>query len=637
MSATGGVWTPSPELVVAANVTRLGIRLGVPDGHIDGVRAVGRDDPERFWQAVVDDLGIEFLAPYERVRDLSGGAPFARWFTGGAVNLCHACVDRHVDAGAGDRLALVDEVEDGSVRRLTYAELQRETRRVAGGLLALGLAPGDRVAIVAPMTLEAMAAFLACARAGLVAVPLFSGATAAGALERVQASGARVLVAAASFVRRGKTIELGALARDVSTRAGIPLVVTGGGGGALAYEELDGDGAREPAALPSEHELIYAFTSGTTGRPKAAVHVHGGFLVKVAAEMAYGVDVRPGDRVSWYTELGWIQGPWLLVGGLVNGATVASYTGSVDVPDPARIWSFAERHELTALGVSPSLVRATAAAATPLVEQLGLESLRAICTAGEVLDESSYRWLLDTVLRGRAPVLNMSGGTEVAAMFLSSHPVETIVPGGFGGPALGCDMDVVGDDGESVRGEPGELVCRQPWPSMTRGFVGDRERYLASYWERHPGIWTHGDRALVDASGRWFLLGRSDDTLMIAGKRVSPSEYEDLLLGHAGVLEACAVGADDELKGEVAVCLVVPAAGAAGADEHALRRELLDLLVSQLGRMYAPARLQFVDELPRTRSNKIVRRTVRAIVAGEPVDASQLQDPAALDAVRAAR
>jgi acetyl-CoA synthetase len=283
--------------------------------------------------------------------------------------------------------------------------------------------------------------------------------------------------------------------------------------------------------------------------------------------------------------------------------------------------------------VSPSLVRATRAAATPLVQELDLSALQAICTAGEVLDDASYEWLLG-ITDGRAPVLNMSGGTEVAAMFLSSHPVETLVPGGFGGPALGCAVDVVGPDGKPVRGQPGELVCRGPWPSMTRGFVGDPERYFATYWERNPGMWTHGDRALVDADGNWFLLGRSDDTLMIAGKRVSPSEYEDVLLGHDGVVEACAVGAADAVKGEVAVCLVLPVAG---ADEDALRPELLALLTERLGRMYSPARLAFVDDLPRTRSNKIVRRIVRAVVAGDPVDTAQLQDAAAVDAVGAAR
>jgi acetyl-CoA synthetase len=617
---TDGVWTPSAETIAAANVTRLASRLGV-DG-IDAVRRVGVDEPERFWDTVVDDLGIPFSTQYDKVLDVSDGPAFARWFEGGAINLCDACVDRWA-AVDPDRDALVDEAEDGTVRTLSFAELRDATGRVAAGLRARGLVTGDRVALLAPMDVDGMVAFLACARAGLIAVPLFSGTTVASAVERIHLSEANILVAARGFVRRGREIDLATLAGAIAREAGVPLAMT---------DSFDGDERVDPLPVPSEHALLYAFTSGTTGRPKAARHVHGGLLVKVAAEVAYGADVRAGDRASWYTELGWIQGPWLLVGALATGATVVSYTGSVDTPDAARIWSFAARHRVTAMGVSPSLVRATQAAATPLVRDLDLGALRAICTAGEVLDDASYKWLLG-LTDGRAPVLNMSGGTEVAAMFLQSHVVETLRPGGFGGPALGSAIDVVDADGEPVRGVPGELICRAPWPSMTRGFVRDRSRYLASYWERFPGVWTHGDRALVD-DGAWFLLGRSDDTLMIAGKRVSPSEYEDILLGHPAVVEACAVGADDHMKGEVAVCLVVPSGQ---VPEDPLREELRTLLTERLGRMYAPARIGFVDDLPRTRSNKIVRRTIRSIVAGEAVDAAQLQDPLAIDAVRAAR
>src|SRR5205807_4689177 len=300
-----------------------------------------------------------------------------------------------------------------------------------------------------------------------------------------------------------------------------------------------------PRQVDSEHPYLLAYTSGTTGRPKGALHVHAGFLVSIAREVAYQTNVKPGDRLHFVTDMGWIMGPWTVVGGGACGATIVYAEGAPDFP-PDRLWQLVESERVNVLGVSPTLIRALIPKGDPTAD---LSSLRAVCTTGEPWNEGPYRWLHEHT---RAPIVNISGGTEVGACFLTTCIVEPIKPVALGFPALGQAMDVVGPDGEPVRGEVGELVCRRPWPGMTRGIWGDPERYLETYWRRFPGIWTHGDWASIDEDGYWFLHGRSDDTLNIAGKRIGPAELESAAIGSGLVAEAAAVGIPHEVKGEVA-------------------------------------------------------------------------------------
>jgi len=405
----------------------------------------------------------------------------------------------------------------------------------------------------------------------------------------------------------------------------------------VRWEELvaAADPRFETRALDSEHPLFIAYTSGTTGRPKGSVHVHGGFTVKIAEEVAYQTDVQRGDVLFWVADLGWIMGPWEITGAGALGATVFLYEGAPNHPEPDRLWDMVERHRITHLGISPTLIRALIPAGDEWVEQHDLSSLRILGSTGEPWNPEPYLWFLEKVGGGRCPIINLSGGTEIGACFLSPLPINSLKPATLRGPALGMAMDVWGPDGKAVGpGEVGELVCTKPWPAMTRGVWGDPERYLETYWSRWPDVWVHGDWASVDEDGFWFLHGRSDDTMNIAGKRLGPAEVESALAEHPLVAESAAVGVPHEVKGEAIWCFVVTKPGAELGDE--LADELKAVVVEHLGKAYKPDRIVFVDELPRTRSAKILRRAIRAAVAGEdPGDLSSLENPAALEKIRA--
>jgi acetyl-CoA synthetase len=639
-------WIPPEGWAENAHATALARSLGVGGYH--ELLALSTAEPERFWDAVARDLGIPFETPYGRVLDVSDGPAWARWFEGGRLNLAHACVERWADdpEHAGVE-ALVCEDEDGGVRSLSYAELAREVARCAEGLEALGVRSGDAVALLMPMALEVAIAYYAVAAIGALVVPIFSGFSAAAVASRLQDSRAVALITVDAFMRRGRPVSAKATADEACALAPElrSVVVVRHTGQPVAWRErrdvwwdelLGGrPGTRRATPVESEHPFMLAYTSGTTGRPKGAVHVHGGFIVKMASEGRYTGDLQPGDRIHWMTDIGWIMGPWLLANSHGLGLTAMLYDGAPDYPDAGRIWRLAERHRLTFLGVSPTLVRALRQAGDQLVDESDLSALRLFGSTGEPWNPDPWLWLFQRVGGGTRPIMNISGGTEIAAAFLGSPPYLPHKPCTLGLPLLGMAMDVYDPAGRPLRGEVGELVCTQPWPGMTRGIWGDPERYLDTYWRRFPGVWTHGDWASIDADGDWFLHGRSDDTLNVAGKRIGPAEYESALVGDAAVAEACAVGVPHEVKGEVVWCFCVLRAGNEPGEE--LRARLRERCAQALGKAFAPAEVRFTTALPKTRSAKILRRAVRATVLGEdPGDLSTLEDPGAIEAVREA-
>ncbi len=640
------VWRPDRALIEGSNVGRFMARLGENDPKTFIESSIR--DVEWFWREVVEELDVAFQRPFDRVLDSSRGIAWSRWFVGGSINLAHHCLDRHAQGASGERLAILWDGEDGSSRRLTYRALHAMTSRVASALRRLGVTTGDRVGLFLPMMPEAVAAFLACARIGAVAVPVFSGFGAAAVAARLVDCQAKVLIAARASVRRGRPIDmLGEALQAVDSAPSVThLVVVGReladppspmGRGNLV--DWDAWLESEPDDVPStpldpETPFLIAYTSGTTGMPKGAVHVHGGFLVKIAQEAAHQADVRAGDRVCWVTDLGWIMGPWIIVGGLAAGATVVLAEGAIDYPAADRLWGLVARHQIGILGVSPTLIRALMKHGLEPVRGHDLRSLRILASTGETWDPESWRWLFENVGRGRIPIINLSGGTEVGACLLSVLPVCPIKPCSLGGPALGMAVDVFDPQGKSLKGGVGELVCTKPWPGMTRGIWGDPERYLATYWSRFPGVWTHGDWASIDGDGFWYLHGRSDDTLKVAGKRIGPAEIESAMATHQAVAESAAIAAPDPIKGDQIHCYVVlkheyePSTG--------LGRELADHVAAALGKSFAPTAVRFVADLPRTRSGKILRRLIRQAALGLPLgDASSLENPEALAAIAA--
>jgi acetyl-CoA synthetase len=614
---SGYVWAPTPEQIEQANVSRLQRKLGCAD--YDELHRVSVEEPERFWPAVIEDLGVEFAAPWSTVLDDSGGIEWAKWFVGGRLNIAWNCVHKWRDL-PGE--AAVFRGEDGARSALSWPELSRQVTQVAERLVELGVEPGDRVAIFMPMSPAVAVASHACAHVGAVQVPIFSGFAAPAIRARLEDSQAKVVIAADWSLRRGKRVEMLEIIRDANDAA--ELLVWSRDHG-WPEEVTRQPGGLAPLDVDSEHPCLLAYTSGTTGRPKGALHVQGGFLVSIAREVAYQTDVRRGDRVFFSTDMGWIMGPWTVVGAGALGATVIYMEGAPDWPDD-RLWRIVEDERVTMLGVSPTLIRALIPKGEPAQD---LTSLRAIATTGEPWNPDPYLWLLREVGGGRVPIVNESGGTEVGACFLASTPIAPLKACSLGFPALGQAVDVFGADGQPVRGEVGELVCKRPWPGMTRGIWGDSERYLDTYWRRWPGVWTHGDWASIDADGYWFLHGRSDDTLNIAGKRIGPAELESAAIGSGVVAEAAAVGIPHEVKGEVAWIFCVATPGAE-ADTARVAQAVSD----ELGKAFKPERIVWVSSLPKTRSAKIVRRAVRAQALGtDPGDLSSLENPDALEEI----
>ena len=375
------------------------------------------------------------------------------------------------------------------------------------------------------------------------------------------------------------------------------------------------------------------YTSGTTGRPKGAVHAHGGFPVKGAQDLAHCFDLGPGDRLFWFTDLGWMMGPWAISGGLLLGAQLVLYEGAPDHPGPDRLWSLVARHRVTHLGLSPTVVRALMPHGSGPVREHDLSSLRVLGSTGEPWNPESWWWFFNEVGGARLPLVNYSGGTEVSGGIVACNLLTPIKPCSFGGPNVGTAADVIDAAGASVRGQVGELAVRQPLPGMTRGFWQDPERYVETYWSRVPGTWVHGDWALVDEDGYWFIHGRSDDTLKVAGKRVGPAEVESAAVAHPAVLEAAAVGIPHAVKGEAIVvfCRLRPGE----ADDPDLRRSISDKVVEQMGKALRPEAIHVVPELPRTRSGKVMRRVARAAYLDtDPGDLTALENPLAVEAIR---
>ncbi|WP_329045028.1 AMP-binding protein [Amycolatopsis sp. NBC_01488] len=618
-------WTPTEDYVEHANVTRLARAHGL--GSIAELRKASVADIGWYWDAVVQDLGLPFSKAYDQVVDLSRGIEYPDWFVGGELNIAEACLDRWVEA-APDRTAVVHEAEDGRVRSLTFHELGAEVARVAAGLRELGIGRGDAVGLFLPMIPEAVVACYAVARLGAVLVPLFSGFAPGAIAARLRDADAKAVIVADGTVRRRREVAMKPLL-DAALRScpSVRHVVVAGESGWTGLP--DGEPvAAEPMAATGT--LLLAYTSGTTGKPKGAVHTHAGFLVKTASEVAYSFDVGADGVFCWITDMGWIMGPLSIFGTHANGATLVLYEGSPDVPDLDRLWRLVERHRVTMLGVSPTLIR-TLRTSSPA--SFDLSSVHTLGSTGEPWDPDSYEWLAVEVFGGRVPIINFSGGTEVGGSFLAPYPVEPIRSCSLGGPSLGMDVDVVDDAGHPVRGEVGELVCRQPWPAMTRGVWKDDERYREAYWSTFPGMWRHGDHALVDADGQWFLRGRSDDVMNIAGKRLAPAEVEAVLTAHPAVAEAAAVGVPDPKKGETVWAFWVPRAGAA----EDVSAELRDLVAAEVGKPFAPSLVRRVTQLPKTRSAKILRRAVRAAALGQdPGDLSGAENPEALEGIRAA-
>jgi acetyl-CoA synthetase len=573
-----------------------------------------REDPERFWDETMREMRVEWFHPYRQVLDLTAGPEWARWFLGGRINIAHNCLDRWAAESAG-RVACIWESEGGAAGQVTFAELGRQANRVANGLVAMGLQPGDRVALALPMIPEILAILYGCFKSGMTVVPIFAGFGAAAIAQRLADSGARVLFTAERLERRGKRLPLAAkMPRTVEH-----TILVG-------REALFADRPEEAptAELDSEARAFLLYTSGTTGKPKGTVHTHAGCLAQMGKEIWLGFDHRESDRFFWLSDIGWMMGPWSILGNHLFGGTIFLYDGAPDYPTAGRLWETIERHGITTFGVSPTAIRMLSKTARELPP---MESLRLLGSTGEPWDEASWMWFFERVGRRRCPIINISGGTEIVGCFLFPLPIQALKPCSLGGPAPGMATEVVDERGVPVRGRTGYLVCTRPSPSMTRGIWGDPQRYLDTYWSRFPGMWYHGDWASVDEDGHWFLHGRADESMNVAGRKVGPAEVEEAMLQHPGVAEAAVIGVPDEWKGEAIVGYAVARPGAA-VDPVAVCATVAEAM----GPMFRPREVIVTDELPKTQSGKIVRRLLRQKYLGEELgDLSTVANPGAVE------
>ncbi len=639
------VWEPNPRWMAESNLQAFMDRHDIDS--YDVLLARVNQDIAWFWDAVMEDLGIEFATPYDQIVDLSNGPEFPTWCVGGEMNIIHNCLDKWQHTPVRNRAALRWEGEEGRRVTMTYADLYWEVNQAANALRSLGLKKGDAIGLYMPMTPELAVAFLAIVKIGGVLLPLFSGYGPSAVITRLADADAKAIITADGMFRRGRIIPMKptvdeALAQVPSVehvivvnRVGLEDVPWAPGRDHWWHELVPQQSAiaeTEPAA--AEDVVMIIYTSGTTGRPKGAVHTHCGFPIKAAQDMRQPMDLKPHDTMYWMSDMGWMMGPWLVFGTLLNGATMLFYDGAPDYPDVDRLWEMVDRHHITHLGVSPTLIRAFKVHGEEPVQKHDLSSLRMVGSTGSPWDPESWLWLFRTVLKSEKPILNYSGGTEISGGIICGNFFKPLKPCAFSGPVVGMDADVVNDDGKPVRGVVGELVIRQPWIGMTRGFWRDRERYLDSYWSRIPGLWVHGDFAAIDEDDLWYILGRSDDTIKVAGKRLGPAEVEAILNAHPAVKESAAIGAPHPVKDQEVVAFCVLTDGYKASET--LRAELEDLVTTELGKPLKPREIRFTTALPKTRNAKVMRRVIRAAYLGQPLgDLSSLEDPATVDAIRA--
>jgi acetyl-CoA synthetase len=639
-------WRPTPEYRDRSRLKAFIDRHALAD--YDALFRRSIDDPDWFWPAVLDDLGIEFYQPYTQILDSSRGPAWPRWCVGGVLNIVHNCLDKWIGTPVEIRTAIRWEGEEGATRSLTYGELFRQVNQCANAMETLGVNKGDRVALFMPMCPELVIAFFATIKRGAIVLPLFSGYGAEAVASRLRDADATLLVTADGYYRRGQPVAMKAVADEaaagspslrhllVVSRLGTHMPWTAGRDRRWDEQVLQRDQACDTVRTAAEDPLMIIYTSGTTGRPKGAVHSHCGFPIKAAQDMAHCFDVHDIDTIYWVTDIGWMMGPWELFGMTLAGGTTVIYDGALDHPGPERLWALVERHRVSILGVSPTLIRALMRHGIEPVHRHDLSSLRILGSTGEPWNPESWRWLFETAGRKRVPIINYSGGTETGGGLVAGNVLTPMKPCAFAAPPPGIAADVVDESGRPVRNQVGELVVRAPWMGMTHGFWKDADRYEQTYWSRFPDVWVHGDWAAIDEDGLWYILGRSDDTIKIAGKRLGPAEVESVLVEHPAVVESAAIGIPDAAKGQALVCFCVLRPGSSASDT--LADELKALVASRLGKPMRPQSIEFVRDLPKTRNAKVMRRVIRSAYLGEaPGDVSSLENPAAVDEIRQVR
>ena len=632
------IWKPSKEHLENSNIARFMKKHAIKT--YEELIKKSSGDISWFWDSCLKDLNIEWQKHYTKT--VEGNLPWASWFIGGQINITANCIDRHAVGSDSDRTAFIWEGDCGAVKKITYAELSSQVNRFAGGLKNLGLKKGDSVGFYMPMIPEMVVAFFAALKLGAVIVPIFSGFGPEPTAIRLDDALAKILITADGSFRRGKKIEIKKLADEALKN--VPSVehvivakrifeeVPWTEGRDIWFDDVLQQGSVETPTeiLQAEDRSLIIYTSGTTGKPKGTVHTHAGCLAQMSKEVSYTMDCKKEDVFFWVTDIGWMMGPWEMIGVTQAGGTFVIFEGAPDWPQPDRLWDMVERHKVSILGISPTAIRLLKKSDDSFVEKHNFSSLRILGSTGEAWDLESYMWFFEKIGGKRCPIMNISGGTEIVGCHLAPLPICELKPCTLRGPGLGMDVDVFSEEGKSLRGEVGYLVCKKPAPSMTKGFLNDPQRYLDTYFSKWPKVWNHGDWAYVDEDGFWFLRGRADDVIKVSGHRTGPAEIESALMDHPAIAECAAIGVPHAIKGESIVCFAVLKQGFSPSDE--LKAELRKKVGAKLGKTLTPEEIKFVGALPKTRSAKIVRGAIKKKFLGLPLgDLSSIENPDALD------
>ncbi|MFX0055134.1 MAG: AMP-binding protein [Candidatus Hermodarchaeota archaeon] len=640
------VWRPTREYIEKARLTEFMQLHGISS--FDQLMSRSTEDVPWFTDAVLKYLDIEFDKQYENVVDLSRGIAWPKWCIGGKMNIAYNCLDKYIGTPTESQDALMWEGEDGATRSMSYGALHLEVNKAANALRSLGLGKGDAIGIFMPMVPEIAVALLAIVKIGGIILPLFSGFGESAIVDRLADADAKALFTVDGAFRRGRIIPMKPVADKAAER--IPtlehMIVLNRTNHPISMENGRDHWWADIISIQSEScsteltnaedPLMIIYTSGTTGLAKGAVHTHCGFPVKAAQDMAFGTDLHPGETIYWMTDMGWMMGPWLVFGSLILGSTFFLFDGAPDYPGPGRLWEMVARHKISVLGVSPTLIRLLMTRGEGPIENHDLSSLRIFGSTGEPWNPDPWMWLFEKVGGARVPIINYSGGTEVSGGIVMGNPLLPLKACAFSGPCPGIAADVFDENGQPVRNQVGELVIKTPWIGMTRGFWKDPQRYEDTYWSRWPEVWVHGDFAAIDADGLWYILGRSDDIIKIAGKRFGPAEAESIIVSHSAVTEAAAIGVPHKIKlNELVVfCVLMPDKD----PSDALREELKQMVAKAMGKPLTPKAVLFVSDLPKTRNAKVMRRMIRAAYLGEdPGDTASLVNPEAVEEIRRAK
>ena len=627
---TEQTFPPPPEFAAQANASD------------PGIYERADADPEAWWASWAEKL--EWIEPWDRVLDWSD-PPFAKWFAGGKLNVSANCLDRHVDAGAADRVAYHWEGEDGSKREITYGWLLEETQRCANALRQLGVGKGDVVGIFMPMIPEAAVAMLACTRIGAIHNVVFGGFSANSVAERMDVSGARALFTADATLRRGEPTPMkpavdevaGGLAElehiIVYDRCGTEPPMTDGRD--HLWSELVGsqDASCPPEPMDAEDPLYILYTSGSTAKPKGIQHTTAGYLVGVSATHKLVFDLNDDDVYWCAADIGWVTGhSYIVYGPLANGATSVIYEGAPNYPKEDRWWEMVERYGVTIFYTAPTAIRACMKWGTEHPASHDLSSLRLLGSVGEPINPRAWLWYHEHIGGGRCPIVDTWWQTETGAIMITPLPgLTTTKPGSATVPFPGIRAAIYDSDGNEVTEGGGNLVLTRPWPAMARTLFREPERFVETYWDRYGrDTYLVGDAARVDEDGYFWIVGRTDDVINVSGHRLSTMEVESAIVGHDGVAEAAVIGVPDEQTGQAIFAFVTPEGEGEGGEEFAA--ELREHVAAKIGKLARPKRIAFADDLPKTRSGKIMRRLLRDIAAGNELgDVTTLRDPGVVD------